>query len=89
MKRTDEAIDEYYTQVVVAYRKGREKGVAYSDEAHADFSRAAFRLAEEYESRGMEHQAVSLLSLIVASEVPASDEAVRRIDRIRKKGKFL
>ncbi|MBQ4385523.1 MAG: tetratricopeptide repeat protein [Kiritimatiellae bacterium] len=89
MKRTDEAIDEYYTQVVVAYRKGREKGVVYSDEAHADFSRAAFRLAEEYESRGMEHQAVSLLSLIVASEVPASDEAVRRIDRIRKKGKFL
>lgn len=89
LRRTDEAIDQYYSQVVIAYRNGREKGIVYSDGAHADFSRAAFRLAEEYESRGMDHQAVSMLSLIVASEVPAADEAVRRIDRIRKKGKFL
>ena len=89
LKRTDEAIDQYYSQVVIAYRNGRERGVSYSDEAHADFSRAAFRLAEEYESRGMEHQALSILSLIVASEVPATEEAARRINRIRKKGKFL
>ena len=89
LKRTDEAIDQYYTQVVVAYRRGRENGVVYSDEAHANFSRAAFRLADEYESRGMEHQALSILSLVVASEVPAADEALRRIDRIRKKGNFL
>jgi len=89
LRRTDEAIDQYYTQVVLAYRNGREKGVRYEDEAHADFSRAAFRLADEYESRGLDSQAVSMLSLIVASEVPAADEALRRIERIRKKGKFL
>ena len=89
LRRTDEAIDQYYTQVVLAYRNGRLKGVVYSDAAHADFSRAAFRLAEEYESRGQDEQAVNILSLIVASEVPAADEASRRINRIRKKGKFL
>lgn len=89
MKKTEESIDQYYTQVVLAYRNGRENGVIYSDEAHADFSRAAFRLADEYESRGQDHQAVSILSLIVASEIPAADEASRRIERIRKKGRYL
>jgi tetratricopeptide (TPR) repeat protein len=89
LKRTDQAIDQYYTQVVLAYRNGREKGLVYSDDAHADFSRAAFRLSEEYESRGLDHQAESMLSLVVASGVPAAAEASRRIDRIRKKGKFL
>ena len=89
MKKTDESIDQYYTQVVLAYRTGRENGVIYTDEAHADFSRAAFRLADECESRGQDYQAVSMLSLIVASEIPAADEAARRIERIRKKGRFL
>lgn len=89
LKRTEEAIDQYYTQVVLAYCNGRQKGVAYGDSAHADFSRAAFRLAEEYESRGQDEQAVNILSLVVACEVPSADEASRRINRIRKKGKFL
>lgn len=89
LKRTEEAIDQYYTQVVLAYRSGREAGVQYGDEAQADFSRAAFRLAEEYESRGLDDQAVNVLFLVVASDVPAADEAARRINKIRRKGKFL
>lgn len=89
LKRLDEAIDQYYTQVVIAYSNGREKGLRYTDEAHAAFSRAAFRLAEEYESRGQDYQAVNMLSIVVASKVPAADEAARRIDRIRKKGRYL
>lgn len=89
MRKMDESMDQYYTQVVLAYRNGREKGLVYEDVAHADFSRAAFRLADEYESRGKELQAISVLSLVVASDVPASDEAARRIERISKKGKYL
>ena len=87
--RMDEAADQYYTQVVLAYRDGREKGFKYDEGARADFSRAAFALSEDFESRGRDDQAEKILSLVVASGVPAAAEAGRRIERIRRKGKFL
>ena len=89
LKRLDEAEDEYYAEVVLAYRQGRMKDIRFDDEARAAFSRAAFRLADEYESRGQESRAMRILELVVASDVPASKEAEKRIDRIQTKGKFL
>ena len=89
MKRLDEAVDQYYTQVVLAYRNGRLRHVRFDDEARTAFSRAAFRLAEEYESRGRDGQAISVLTLVEQSDVPAAAEAAKRIDRISKKGRFL
>ena len=89
MKRMDDAVDRYYTDVVLAYREGRMHGVRYNDEARASFSRAAFRLADEYESRGRDYQAVHVLELVAASDVPASSEAEKRITRIQRKGNFL
>ena len=65
------------------------KDIRFDDEARAAFSRAAFRLADEYESRGQESRAMHILELVVASDVPASQEAEKRIDRIQTKGKFL
>lgn len=89
LKRMDEAIDEYYTRVVLAYRDGRAEGVRYDDDALAAFSRAAFRLAEEYESRGSDAQAVAVLRLVATALVPASAEAEKRIERIHRKGNIL
>ena len=89
LKRTEEAIDEYYSRVIVAFRDGRAEGVRYDEEAVAAFSRAAFWLAEEYESRGNDEQAVSVLRLVVTASVPASTEAEKRIGRIRRKGQIL
>ncbi len=89
MKRIDEAIDVYYTSVVLAYREGRMKGLVFDDEACAAFARAAFHLADEFESRGKDFQAMHILELVVASDVPASLEAEKRVDRIQTKGKFL
>lgn len=89
LKRIDEAIDQYYTGVVLAYREARLRGIAFDDEARAAFSRAAFRLADEYESRGKDFQAMHILELVIASDVPAADEAEKRLDRIQTKGKFL
>ena len=89
LKRTDEAIDEYYTRVVIAFRDGRADGIRYDDDAVASFSRAAFRLAEEYESRGSDPQAVNILRLVVNTAVPASVEAEKRIERIHRKGQIL
>jgi hypothetical protein len=89
LKRTEEAVDQYYTQVVLAYRAGVARGESYEDEARAVFSRAALRLADEYESRGRDFQAIRVLELVVASRVPAADEAARRIARLRRKGDSL
>ena len=85
----DQAIDEYYSRVVLAYRDGRAEGSPYDDDARAAFSRAAFRLAEEYESRGSDAQAVAVLRLVVTASVPASAEAEKRIERIHRKGNIL
>lgn len=89
MKRADEALDMYYSQVVLAYRTGRLSGGRYTDNARAAFSRAAFRLADEFERRGRYAKVVNILELVVQSDVPAADEASRRIGRILKEGSVL
>ena len=89
LKRTNEAIDLYYTQVVLAYRDARLSGLRMSEAARAAFSRAALRLADEYESRGRDRQASQVLKLVVESDVPAADEAAKRIQRLANKGRML
>ena len=89
LKRTDEATEQYYTQVVLAYRDGRERGERFGDKARAVFSRAAFLLADAFADGGRDYQAVGILKLVVESGVPAAEEAEKRISRIYKKGLFL
>ena len=89
LKRTEEAMDQYYTQVVLAYREGRLAGGHFTDEVRAAFSKSAFRLADVYESRGQDRQALDVLELVAGSDVPAADEAIRRINKMRSKGRFL
>ena len=89
LKRTNEAIDLYYSQVVLAYRDARLSGLRLSEAARTAFSRAALRLADEYESRGKDRQATRILKLVVESDVPAADEAAKRIQRLSNKGKML
>ena len=89
LKRTEEAMDQYYAQVVLAYREARLAGGHFTDEARAVFSKAAFRLADEYEGRGQERPALGVLELVAESDVPAADEAARRIEKMKNKGRFL
>jgi tetratricopeptide (TPR) repeat protein len=89
LRRIDEAIDRFYLEVVLAYRDGRKAGVRYDDAAKAAFARAAFRLADEFVSRGLEVQALNVLRLVATSDVPAAAEAERRIEHMKAKGKFL
>ena len=88
LKRMDEAIDQYYTQVVLAYLEGRTAKTRFDDDARAAFSKAAFRLADEFESRGRDRAATGILELVVNSGVHAADEARRRIERLASKGMF-
>ena len=89
LKRTAEALDQYYAQVVLAYREARLAGTYFTDEVRAAFTKSAFRLADEYESRGQERSAIGVLALVAESDVPAAAEAARRIDKMRNKGRFL
>ena len=89
LKRMNEAIDQYYSQVVLAYRDGRLARARFDDEARAAFSRAAFRLADEYESRGRDDTAANVLELVAESDVHAAEEARRRIQKLSTKGRFL
>ena len=86
LKRTEEAKDAYYAQVILAYL---DSTAHLNDEARAAFSRAAFWMADEYESRGKDRQAVSILKLVVRADVPAAGEAARRIAKISNKGRVL
>lgn len=89
LRRIDEAMDQYYTQVVLAYRRERLGHVRLDDEARAAFSKAAFRLADEFEGRGKGHQAVAVLDLVATSDCPAAEEARKRIRRLTEKGGSL
>lgn len=89
LRRLQEALDVYYTDVILAYRDGRLAGERFDDESRAAFSRAAFRLADEFVSRGHDDNAVRILRLVVTSDVPAAAEAERRIRKIKSKGGFL
>ena len=89
LKRMNEAIEQYYNQVVLAYTAGREKNVRFNDDARAAFSRAAFRLADESESSGNDSGAIRVLNHVANSDVQTAEEARRRIERISTKGRFL
>jgi len=89
LNRIEQALDVYYTQVVLRYRALRAAGEHISDGARAVFSRAAFRLADEYERRGKDRQSMAVLELVAESDVPAAVEARRRITKLSNKGRFL
>lgn len=89
LKRLDEAIDQYYSYVVLAYLEGRARDVKYGERVRADFSQATLILAEEYERRGRDRQAINVLKFLLGSGLPGADEAERKILQIYKKGLFL
>ena len=87
--RMEEALDAYYSSVILAYRDFRLKGIVLDDEIKAIFARAAFRLSDEYESLGQDEKAKSILRLVIKSDVKtAADEARRKLERIKEKGAF-
>lgn len=96
LRRFDEAAETYYTQVVLAYWNGvRPDGdgdaarrVWFDGAARAFFARAAFALADYYETRGELRQAARVLDYLVATRVPSADEAKRRMARLKEKGGF-
>ena len=75
--------------VVLAYERVRKNGAWLDDSARAFFARAAFALADYYESKGLDRQARKVLRHVSKSDVPAADEARKRIARLEAKGRVL
>ena len=93
LDRQEEAVDQYYTNVVMAYWNAVNPAATdasarhwFDGNARAVFARAAFILSEYYEARNLPRQAEKLLSYVVAAKVPGADEAKRRIARLKEKG---
>jgi hypothetical protein len=61
--------------------------VLYGTPARTFFSRAAFALAEYLGGAGDWEGAVNVLERVRAAEVPASEEAARRIEELKKGGR--
>lgn len=83
LKRTDEAINHYYAEVILRYQDERRRGVWYDESGTTLFVRAAFNLAEMYEVRRETEQAVRILQRVVQMGVPGEEEARVRIGRLR------
>ncbi len=83
LERFDEAVDCYYSQVLLRYLKDKATGTWYNEETLSLVVRAAFSVAEIFEKKGEYEQAVSVLEKIRKSVSAASDEALRRINVLK------
>jgi TolA-binding protein len=85
LKLFDEAINEYYAEVLIRYQEERKRGTWFDDGATSLFMRATFNAAEIAERQGRTDEAVRILRRVVRLDVPGADEARRRIERLRGK----
>lgn len=86
LRRTKEAMDQYYRNVVLAYSEETAKGVLLGSPARTFFARAAFSLADYHTAAGDLLTVRKLLKRIIASDVPAAVEARRRLDELNANG---
>lgn len=86
LRRTKEAMDQYYRNVVLSYSEATSKGVLLGAPARTFFARAAFSLADYHAAAGDLFAVRRMLERIVASEVPAANEAKRRLEELNANG---
>ncbi|MCQ2388820.1 MAG: tetratricopeptide repeat protein [Kiritimatiellae bacterium] len=86
MNRKDEAEDQLYANVVLAWRDARAKGAVFDENACRCFAQAAFKLSENYAAAGDAFAAAAVLKLVVDSGTASAKEASRRLEQFEKKG---
>ena len=86
LRRTKEAMDQYYRNVILAYSEETAKGVLFGTPARTFFSRAALSLADYHAAAGDVATVRKMLERIVEADVPAAKEAKRRLDELSAKG---
>jgi hypothetical protein len=81
--QSNDAIEQYYAKVVLRFLQSRERGVPVTESAKTWFTRAAFTLADIFETRKEWRQAVSILERVTAAGIPVPEETRERIRKIR------
>ena len=85
LKRSDEAIDAYYSDVLIRYQNDVAQGVWYDDSSAGLYVRAAFNVADLYEQKGRTHSAIKVLERVLKTDVQGKEEVKARLERLRKK----
>ena len=86
LRRTREAMDQFYRNVLLTYSAEAKKGIFFGAPARTFFARAAFSIADYYAASGDFKAAIRILERVVSAEVPAAKEARRRLDELKVKG---
>ena len=84
LKQVDDAIDQYYAEVVIRYLDERAQGTWYDERSAGLFLRAAFAVADLHEQKGQSAQAALVLQRVVQAGVPGAEEARQRMERLIK-----
>ena len=86
LRRTREAMDQFYRNVVLAYSAETAKGVFFGAPARTFFARAAFSIADYSAASGDFSAAMQILKRVASADVPAAKEARRRLEELQVKG---
>ena len=86
LRRTREAMDQFYRNVVLAYSAEAAKGVFFGAPARTFFARAAFSIADYSAASGDFSAAMQILKRVASADVPAAKEARRRLEELQVKG---
>lgn len=92
LKRMDEAIDQYYSRVLLAYYNERANGVVFSATSRQLFVRAGYWLDKELRKRGLESEAAHVLRYIDKCSAEGSavkTEVRKRLQQLEMKGIHL
>ena len=86
LRRTREAMDQLYRNVLLAYSAEAAKGILFGAPARTFFARAAFSIADYAAASGDFKVAMRVLERVASADVPAAEEARRRLAELQVKG---
>lgn len=85
LDRKDDALEQYYENVILQFLTEREQGVWYVKGARNWFARAAFNAVDLLTEQSDWRRAARILQRVVEADVPASAEAKERLTALRAK----
>ena len=83
LKRNDEAIEYYYTRVILKFLEQRATGLPDADAAEW-FTLAAFNAADLLVQTGDTAAAIRILRRVADTDVPGRAEARQRLERLER-----
>lgn len=87
--RDTDAVDQYYSKVMIRFLEERAKGVWHNENSKRWFALASSKAADIMEARKEWRQAVRILERVVASGVPQVEDTQERIKRIKAESWWL